>query len=100
MKRTVSRGAQEKIEAFVQKKSETLTSLFGTGERVSGVEIFPDILLRLYTLKYVKFCVVTCRLSRMRRFQHWRVFAHLVSKMPLRRMREDAKAQIHSHLPF
>ena len=45
----------------------------------------------LYTLKYVKFRVCdTSRLSRSCLFQHCRVIAHPVSKMPSRRMHKDA----------
>ena len=39
------------------------------------------------------------RLSRSCRFQHCRVFAHRVSKMPLRRMWEDAEMRKRLHLP-
>ena len=39
------------------------------------------------------------RLSRSRLFQHCRVFAHCVTKMPSRRMRKDAKTKKRLRLP-
>ena len=40
------------------------------------------------------------RLSRLRLFQHCCIFAHCVTKMPLRRKRTDAKTQKHLLCPF
>ena len=59
-------------------------------------ELSPDIFLissRGFTLlRKVKFSVRdTSRLLCSRIFHHCRVFANRVSKMPLRRMREDDK---------
>ena len=73
----------------------TVRSRWGWGEWV--IKVF---LPRLYTLKYTKFCVCDAsRLLRSRLFQHCCVFSHCVTKMPSRRMQEDAKTQKPSRLP-
>ena len=65
----------------------------GVGEGNGWVDFWVlYILSRLYTLKYAKFCI--CDMSRLLRlclYQQSCVFAHCVTKMPSRRMREDAK---------
>ena len=66
----------------------------GEKEREIRVGRFFYYLTRLYlhfnNNNYVSVC--TSRHSRSSLFHHCRVFAHRISKMPSRRMREDAKS--------
>ena len=64
------------------------------GREWNGWAYWGSLLCRDYRLNYAKFCVCDMsRLSRLRLFQHCCIFAHCVTKMPLRRKRTDAKTQ-------